>query len=179
MRACIKLFLLFLFFISSFATAKNQLLQYEPEIVELTGIVKIFPLPGSPNYLDTRTGDAEETNPYLILKNPIDIEPSARKRAGTDYELRKNIKILCVVAYNDVDQEKLKDGVYVHVKGTLFYPTMGNHQHAGASILAKKIRILPKKKIVADDLTITQEDYEYLGGEDKDQYPKPPLKVLK
>jgi len=53
--------------------AKNKHFYYEPQVIELTGVIKTLKFPGPPNYTSIKEGDADETGPYLLLHDPIDV----------------------------------------------------------------------------------------------------------
>jgi len=170
-----KLFLIFLFFISPLVIAKNQVVYYEPKSVELIGFVKHVTFPGPPNYESIKKGDLNETGPYLILKNPINVYPVPNMKAmDNNDEPEKNVSILHIVVNKDQDWEKVKEGNYVRIQGTLFRRFTGHH-HSRVLLEIKKIDVLPKRKITAADIAITKEDYVFMTGED--QEPKLTLKV--
>lgn len=171
----IKLILLFLLFISPCSVAKNKLVYYQPESVELKGFIKKFTYPGAPNYESIKNGDTNETGPYLILKDPIDIDYVPHIELGND-EPEKNIKILQLVIHNDKDYwSKAKNGYYVNIKGTLFRAIYAHH-HSRVLLDVKNIEVLPKRKMTASDLTITKEDYNKMG--DPQQKPRFKFKVI-
>lgn len=166
----VKLLLLFLFFISSFSMAKNQLFYYEPKVVELTGIVKLVTFSGAPNYLNTEGGDIGETNRYLVLKKPIDIDLApGTTEAMSNYELQTNVRIICLTidTDNDRDWKKIRNNAYVRVKGTLFSPFIGNHFHTSVVLMIEKVDVLHGKKMLVDDIALTEEDDEFLRGNDE------------
>lgn len=117
MRIIIRLLLL-IFFIPSFSFAKNQLVYFEPKIVKLSGVIKILKFPGQPNYESIKNGDADETGPYLILNNPIDIRLMPKIQIGND-NFEKNVKLLQLVVLNDDDWKNVEEGNCVSVIGTL------------------------------------------------------------
>lgn len=149
-----------LYVISPLAIAKNQLVYFEPKIVELSGIIRTLQFPGPPNFESIKNGDANETGPYLILDNPIDIK-LIPKSHGDMNEPEKNVKILQLVVVNDNDWSKVKDGHYVHIIGTLFHGFTGHH-HARILLRIKKIEVLSKQKISSKKLDITDEDRRYM-----------------
>jgi hypothetical protein len=170
-----KLFLLFLFLISSFAMAKNQAVYYEPNPVTLIGFVKHITFPGPPNYESIKEGDLNETGPYLILKNPIDAYPAPnRTEMDNNDELEKNVSILQIVMPQNIPWKKVKEGNYVRIHGTLFRRLSG-HNHSRVLIEVKSIDVLPKRKIRPREIMITKEDYVAMSQED--QEPKLTLKA--
>src|SRR5262245_36299939 len=122
-----RLFLIFLFLFSSFALAKNQLVYFEPKSVELTGVIKKLTFPGPPNYENIKKGDSVEKGPYLILKNPIDVDLLPNTKGIGNDEFTKNVKILQLVVGKDQDWEKLKEDSHVRIRGILFRAIFGHH----------------------------------------------------
>lgn len=172
-----KLLPVFLFLFSPLAMAKNQIFYYQPKSVELTGIIKILTFPGPPNYESVKKGDLREKGIYLILKNPVDIELVPNTEQMSNDELEKNVKIIQLVVYRDVGWGKFKkdrDNEYAHVKGTLFRAYAGHH-HARVLLRIEEIDFLPRKKMLAADLTITEKDCFYMA--DPDQEPKLTLRI--
>lgn len=161
----IKLLLLFIIiFTSSFSIAKNQLVYFEPKFVEINGVIKTLKFPGPPNYRSIKDGDADETGPYLILNNPIDVQLIPKLQSDND-EPEKNVKILQLVVQNDNDWGKVKEGNYVHIIGTLFHCFTGHH-HARVLLMIKKIKVLSQQKITGSNkLNITDEDRQFMSHE--------------
>lgn len=170
----IKLFLLCLLFISPYSIAKNKLVYYQPQSIELEGFIKILTYPGAPNYESIKNGDTVEKGAYLILKAPIDIDYVPHIELGND-EPEKNVKILQLVIYNDNYWKKAEEGYYVSIKGTLFRAVFAHH-HSRVLLEVKNIQVLPKRKMAANDLTITKEDYDKMG--DPQQKPAFKFKVI-
>lgn len=160
----IRLFFLLIVFIPIISVAKNRVVYYEPKFVELTGTIKRLTFPGPPNYESIRRGDANETGPYLILKKSIDVVLYHHITIGND-EPEKNVKILQLVVHNDADWIKIKEGAQVKIKGTLFKALFGHH-HSRVLLEIKSIMVLPRQKIVADDLVISEEDYQFMTAGD-------------
>src|SRR5205814_7977358 len=92
----IKLLLLLLIFISPISMARNHLVYFEPKYVELNGVIRTLQFAGPPNYESIKNGDADETGPYLILNNPIDVQLAPKLRSDTDMP-EKNVKLLQLV----------------------------------------------------------------------------------
>jgi hypothetical protein len=159
-----RFLLLFLIYcVSPSSIAKNQLVYFEPKTVELIGIIKILKFPGAPNYESIKNGDADETGPYLILNNPIDITPEPKIQIGND-EPEKNVKLIQLVVHNDNDWQKVKGGNYVHVTGTLFHALTGHH-HARILLWIEKIKVQSKQKIANSKFDITAQDRQFLDHE--------------
>lgn len=157
-----RLFLIFLFLIPSFSAAKNRLVYYEPKFVELTGIITHVTFPGPPNYESIKNGDLDETGPYLILKNPIDVDLAPNTKGIGNDVFEKNVKLFQLVMGDDQNWEKMKEGNCVRIKGRLFRAIFGHH-HSRVLLDIAKIDLLPKKKITAGDITITKEDYAFMS----------------
>lgn len=166
MKWRIKLFFLLILFIPIISVSKNMVVYYEPKLVELTGTIKRLTFPGPPNYESIRKGDANETGPYLILKNPIDVTLYHNIEIGND-EPEKNVKILQLVVYNDEDWPKIKEGAQVKIKGTLFRALFGHH-HSRVLMRIKNIVVLPRQEIVAEDFSISEDDSEYMLARDQE-----------
>ena len=157
------LFLLFFSF-SSFLYSKNQIFYFEPNIVELSGMVRILKFPGPPNYESIKNGDAEEVDGYLILSKPIDIHLMPGIQIGND-AIEKNIRFIQFVVQRESDWERIKEGNYVHVVGTLFSALTGHH-HARVLLTIKKIDVLSTHKIINNKkLDVTKEDLEFLKNQ--------------
>src|SRR3990167_2563798 len=160
----IKLLLLpIIVFISSPSIAKNQSVYFEPKVVELEGAIRTLKFPGSPNYESIKNGDADETGPYLILNNPIDIKLVPKMQIGND-EPEKNVKIIQLVVRHDNDWKNVKEGNYVHITGTLFHALTGHH-HAMVLLWINKIKVFSTQKNINKKLNITKEDKQFLDHE--------------
>lgn len=146
--------------LSSSSIAKNQLVYFEPQLVELNGVIKMLTFPGPPNYENTKNGDADETGPYLILNNPIDVRLVPKVQIGND-EPENNVKIIQLVVCNDKDWQKVKEGNYVNITGKLFRALTGHH-HARILLIINKIKILSTRKIVRYNLDMTVEDRQFI-----------------
>lgn len=157
----IKLLLLFIFFISPFAMANNQIVYFEPTDVTLTGDIITLTFPGPPNYESIKNGDKEETGPYLILTDPIDIKRQPNTQASID-EPQPNVKLLQLVVVNNDDWKHVKHGNHVSVTGTLSSAITGHH-HARALLEIKKINVISKQNVDNKQLdTLTDEDKKFL-----------------
>lgn len=166
MKWRIKLFFLLIVFIPVIAISENRIVYYEPKLVELTGTIKRLTFPGPPNYESIRKGDENETGPYLILKDPIDVVLYHHIVIGND-EPEKNVKILQLVVYNDEDWPKIKEGAQVKIKGTLFRALFGHH-HSRVLLGIKNIVVLQNQEIAAEDFSISEEDSEYMLARDQE-----------
>jgi hypothetical protein len=160
----IRFFLFILFFISPIAVASNQIVHFEPEYIEINGVIRTLHFPGPPNYESVKNGDADESGPYIILDNPIDVTLIRKFQNEDDIDMpEKNVKLLQLVVQNNNDWAKIKDGNYVHIAGTLFHAHTGHH-HARILLTIKKIKVISKQKIDNNDkLDLTDEDKEFLN----------------
>lgn len=147
MRLFTVLFCCIFVFHSPFIFAGNKLLHYEPDVVEVSGIVDIFTFPGPPGYEDTRMGDMPESCPYLKLDYPIDIDLSPNTNTLTNDEPKKNIRVLELVLHYDGRWPEMIHGSHVWVKGTLFAALTGHH-HTRVLMDVHEIKAYSKKKYV-------------------------------
>ena len=160
-----KLFLIFIFIISTCAVAKNQLVYFEPRSVELTGIVKKLAFPGPPNYTSLRDGDINESGRYLILQGPIDVDLAPGEEQMGNDEFTQNVNILQLVVHKDSDWEKLKNNSYVRIRGTLFKAMFGHH-HSRVLLEVEEIYGMPDKKNTPDDIVLPEDDYRFMTMSD-------------
>src|SRR3990167_9100760 len=98
--------ILLILFIPSLVIAKNQVVYFEPTLVELSGVIKTLQFPGPPNYESIKKGDRDESGPYLILDNPIDIELTPKIQIGND-EPRQNVKLIQLIVHTNSDWKKI------------------------------------------------------------------------
>jgi len=114
--------------IFAFASSVSQVFHYEPEVVNLTGIIKIKTFPGAPNYESLEKGDDLESCPYLLLDRPIDVTRSAAdKNLQTDTTTEKNLKIIQIATSSDDNWNNKYIGRHVRVTGTLYHRLTGHH----------------------------------------------------
>lgn len=156
-----KLFLIFIFIISTCAVANNQLVYFEPRSVELKGVVKKLAFPGPPNYTSLRDGDTNESGRYLILQGPIDVDLAPGEEQMGNDEFTPNLNILQLVVHKDSDWERLKNNSHVRINGTLFKAMFGHH-HARVLLDVEKIYDVPNKKNTTDDVVLPEEDYDFM-----------------
>lgn len=156
-----RLLLLIMLIIPQLSLA-NQTVYFEPKVVELDGTIVTLKFPGPPNYESIKNGDRDETGPYLILSNPIDIKLSLNVQTGND-EPAKNVKLIQLIILNDSDWDKVKEGNQAHITGTLSAALTGHH-HARILLDAKKINVISKKTII-NKLDVTADDLEFLENQ--------------
>ncbi|MBI2605728.1 MAG: DUF4431 domain-containing protein [Deltaproteobacteria bacterium] len=73
--------------------AKNRVLHFEPETVELTGTIEQQTFPGRPGYESIKNGDEIERGWYLRLIAPIDVEVS-KKDSDPNSMTERDVKVL-------------------------------------------------------------------------------------
>lgn len=118
--------------------------------------------PGPPNYTSIKEGDRDETGPYLILTDPVDIQSSPHIQGNDTTE--KNVKLIQVVMKHKRDWDKIKEGNIVKVSGTLFHALTGHH-HARILVMAEKMRVMGRKSAEASTMHLTKEDLQFLEHE--------------
>lgn len=155
--------LLMIVFISSASVAKTPHVFFEPVVVKLEGTIRTLKFPGPPNYESIKNGDADETGPYLILNNPIDIQLVPKIQIGND-EPEKNVKLIQLVVRDNNDWRYVKEGNYIQIKGTLFHASTGHH-HARVLLWINKIEVISTHKVADKKINFTKEDREYLEHE--------------
>lgn len=138
----------------------NQTVCFEPKVVELDGTIVTLKFPGPPNYESIKDGDRDETGPYLILNDPIDIQLSPNNAQIGNDEPTNNVKLVQLIVLNDSDRDKVKEGNQAHITGTLSAALTGHH-HARVLLDIKKINVTSKKEII-NKLDVTTEDFEFL-----------------
>lgn len=114
-------------FYTSLAFAANPVLHYAPEVVTLTGIMKIKTFPGAPDYESVEAGDDLERCPYLLLSHPIDVITSPEDE-DHDAETEKNLKIIQIATGDDSNWNDKYIGKQVLVTGTLFHYLTAHHR---------------------------------------------------
>lgn len=101
--------------------AKSKVVNYEPQIVTLTGIIKF----------KTYVGPLEdETYPYLFLDHPIDVVP--KNDTNPEDVLEKNVKVMQIAADDETSNwswshENKFIAKHVNVTGKLFHSITGHH----------------------------------------------------
>ncbi len=81
--------------------------------------------PGSPNYTSIKEGDRDETGPYLVLTATIDIQSNPHIHANDTTE--KHVKLIQVVVKHKRNWDKIKEGNFVEMTGTVFHALTGHH----------------------------------------------------
>lgn len=141
MAAALLSALLFSPFFAS--AAEKPCLKYEPEVVELHGMVKRVVFPGPPNYESVKKGD--EPEPYWVLFLPKEACVQGDPKNEFNSETEKNVRSLQLM---DVDYKKDRSllGKSVIVKGTLMHSYSGHH-HTPVLIQVKSIEKAPESKV--------------------------------
>jgi hypothetical protein len=145
--------------VTSSVMAKNKVVYYQPNSVNLIGVIKTLKYAGPPNYESIKEGDALETGSYVILDEPIDVKTLPKIQIGNDV-FEKNVRFIQLIIRNDDDRSKVEDGNYVSLTGTLSRALTGHH-HARVLITIKKIEVLSTHKIIDYKLNITDEDRKF------------------
>ena len=109
--------------LATHSRAESPCLPYEPEVVDLKGVLLRRTYPGRPNYESTRKGDEPETYFYLKLHNRICTlegkEPNAPV-ADVDF-------VQLILDRNGYARLRPKLGKTVTLRGTLSMQITGHH----------------------------------------------------
>ncbi len=97
---------------------------YEPEEVEVSGLLHKAIYPGPPEYMSIETGDHPEEVVILTLKNPINIEIKGEDNFN---EPEKGVRELQVV-FSDSIISKSNMKEEVTLKGTLYHAHTAHHR---------------------------------------------------
>jgi hypothetical protein len=133
---------LFFAFVAVSAPGHPQCLNYEPSIVQLTGIMKRITYPGRPNYESIEAGDEPDTGWYLILKHPI---CTNEKATDDNYPaLTNESKIQLVVRAAQYGEYRHFVNSTVAVEGSLFAASTGHH-HTNLLLQVTSIKRAPSR----------------------------------
>lgn len=109
----------------------GQQVHYDPEIVNLSGIIQFKTYPGPPNYTDVKKGDAREESVYLKLNHPIDVAVNQGVPQDDLMNIpEKNVRSIQLVINQNPNPNLIKEGEHVTVTGTLFHGHTGHHHTA-------------------------------------------------
>lgn len=133
-----------LWLLSFFVYSANQQLNYEPQVVNVSGTIDLELFPGPPNYESIHKGDASEKVILLKLDTPIDVVPAANEKNELSVP-ETNINVIQVALMDEKDWKMVKEGEHMCVKGTLFHEHTAHH-HATVLISVQKIAACPKTK---------------------------------
>lgn len=149
--------------------ANNRIVYFEPNNVELKGIVTKITFPGPPNYESIENGDKKETYDFLILENPINVDfsPSQKKIKNDDTTNvpTNNVKVLeLVVVSGFSDWKKLEKGNVVQITGELFSAFSGQH-HTRVLLTAKEVKVISKGVHIYNQAILQKEraDFDLTG----------------
>jgi hypothetical protein len=109
------------------AAQKNQLLDYEPAIVMLEGVVKVRTEFGPPNYGENPKTDKREKVPVLILTRSINVR--ATTGDGINGTPVRGAKVVQLAADLGVSLKPFIDKRAI-VTGGLFQGNTGHHHYA-------------------------------------------------
>ena len=132
--------LIFLLVASRICIGANRSLRYEPDKVGLVGTLELQTFPGRPNYESIKEGDEIETQWYLRLESPIDLESNPNDKSG-NWEPEKDVTIVQLVI-DDKDWPKRGIGKRIRATGSLFHRWSGHH-HARVLFSIDEFKVLP------------------------------------
>ena len=127
-------------------SVQRPCLKYEPEVVELVGIVKRTVFAGPPNYESVARGDAAEWYWVLHLKNSICVASELADRVNTGETRVRNLQLI----FSDVsDYAKHRSllGRRVIVTGNLRHAETGHH-HTRVMLVVKRIKSVKTSQLV-------------------------------
>lgn len=104
--------------------AQLRIVSYEPEEVELSGILHKEVYPGPPEYMSVEMGDRPEEVIILTLKNPIDVV--SKDREGPN-EPEENIYELQVVFTGSIPSVS-QMGQEITLRGSLYHAHTAHHR---------------------------------------------------
>jgi hypothetical protein len=123
-RVLLLFSLLLLLIDTAYATTVKQAVHYTPELVSLSGIVKLCTHKGVSDYEKDNLSEKIMKWGYIKLDNRIKIIPYQGTKNSENMPI-KNVNILRLVSDNEKHWEKIKTGNYVRIKGTLSYSSTG------------------------------------------------------
>jgi len=107
-------------------THKLKTLFYEPEEVEVFGLLQEVVYPGPPEYTSVEMGDLPEEAVILTLKEPINVELKSKSDDDCYNEPEQGVRELQVVFSNTMPSaSQMKEEVTL--KGTLYHAHTGHH----------------------------------------------------
>lgn len=107
---------------------KLKTLLYEPEEVEVSGLLYEAIYPGPPEYMSVEMGDYPEKVVILTLREPINVEIKSGNETDDDFnEPEKGVRELQVVFSKAAPStQQMKETVTL--KGTLYHAHTGHHR---------------------------------------------------
>lgn len=122
---------------------KNNIVHYEPDVVELSGTLERQTFPGPPNYESIKDGDVMERHWYLRLSSPVDVV-ATDPHSAINSESENNVNIMqLVLGYEDPLWKILKNvriGTSATITGTLYHRHTGHH-HSRVLLNVDEMRI--------------------------------------
>jgi len=101
---------------------------YEPEEVEVSGLLDETIYPGPPEYMSIEMGDHPEQVVILTLKEPINVEIKDDKEIDDNFNApEKGVRELQVV-FSDSEPSTLQRKEEVTLKGTLYHAHTAHHR---------------------------------------------------
>jgi len=111
-------------------------LNYEPDVVTLTGIIRTRSFPGPPNFESVAKGDERENVWVLRLRKPICVTP----KGDTDGETKViELQIVLPRGVEQAEEYSPFEDRRVTVTGTLFRAETGHH-HAKVLITVTNLK---------------------------------------
>lgn len=105
-------------------TQRLKTVSYEPEVVELIGILHKMVYPGPPEYMSVEMGDYPEEVVILTLKDPINVEAAKDDNFN---ESEKGVRELQVVFEDSVPtSDQMKE--LISLQGTLYHAHTAHHR---------------------------------------------------
>ena len=98
-------------------------LNYEPDVVTLTGVIRIRSFPGPPNFESVAKGDERENVWILRLRKPICVAA----KGDTDAETRITELQIALPRVEQVERYSPFEDRRVTITGTLFRAETGHH----------------------------------------------------
>jgi hypothetical protein len=114
-------------------------LQYEPNVVQISGTIYRRTFPGPPNYENVSSGDSPETYWFLKLPGPACVLADSTNELS---EAETNVtRIQLVLNGEQYSEFKNVLGKKASVSGTLFHAITGHH-HTKVLLRVESIRRL-------------------------------------
>ncbi len=108
--------------------AQSHKFHYEPEKVQLAGVIERQTFPGRPGYESIKNGDDIERGWYLRLLTPIDVEET-KIDADPNSSTERNVKVLQLTWESNQVEVLVRThvGKKVTLSGHLFHALSGHH----------------------------------------------------
>lgn len=105
----------------------EKCLNYEPDQVQLTGLLYSKSFPGPPNYEDIKNGDEEEIYWLIKVKTPFCVN-EINQVYGDGLQNQSEVQLLISSKLNFYKAKRSLLNKNVSVKGTLFPQMTGHHK---------------------------------------------------